>query len=60
MKPNQIVKLRQALGLTQRQLAEQLGAQQPTVARWETGRNQPRGANLKLLLELEKKQQKKK
>jgi DNA-binding transcriptional regulator YiaG len=58
MKPKQIVKLREALGLTQRQLAEQLGAQQATVARWETGRNEPRGANLKLLLELEKKAKK--
>lgn len=30
-----------------------IGAQQPTVARWEVGRNKPRGANLKALKKLE-------
>jgi DNA-binding transcriptional regulator YiaG len=55
MTPKRVVKLRQALGLTQQQLADRIGAQQPTVARWESGKNQPRGANLKALLELEKK-----
>ena len=54
MSPKRIVKLRKALGLTQEQLAERIGAQRPTVARWETGKNQPRGANLKALIELEK------
>jgi DNA-binding transcriptional regulator YiaG len=58
MTPKRIVKLRQALGLTQQQLADRIGAMQPTVARWETGKNQPRGANLKALLELEKKAKK--
>ena len=48
-----IVKLRKDLGLTQRQLADMIGAHQPTVARWETGKNEPRGANLKALKELE-------
>jgi DNA-binding transcriptional regulator YiaG len=52
--PKRILKIRKALGLTQEQLAEQLGAQRSTVARWELGNNEPRGANLKLLLELEK------
>jgi DNA-binding transcriptional regulator YiaG len=60
MTPKQIVKLREALGLTQRQFADRIGAQQPTVARWESGRNEPRGANLKALKELEEKLKKKK
>lgn len=60
MKPKRIVKLREALGLTQRQFAEKIGAHQPTVARWETGKNQPRGANLKALMQLEEKVKKKK
>jgi transcriptional regulator with XRE-family HTH domain len=30
-------KLREDAGLSQRQLAEQLGVQQPAVARWEAG-----------------------
>ena len=30
--------LRERAGLTQRQLAERLGIQQPAVARWEAGR----------------------
>ena len=46
---------RGALKLTQQQLADRIGAQRHTVSRWETGENEPRGANLKLLLELEKK-----
>jgi predicted transcriptional regulator len=41
MTPEQIVKLRQALGFTQQQLADKLGAPQPTVARWETGKVKP-------------------
>ena len=53
MTPKRIVRIREALGLTQQQLADRLGAQQPTVARWETGANQPKGAYLKLLRELE-------
>lgn len=31
-------KLREDAGLSQRELAEQLGVQQPAVARWEAGR----------------------
>jgi predicted transcriptional regulator len=53
--PKEIVKLRKDLGLTQRQLADMIGAYQPTIARWETGKNEPRGANLKALQELQKK-----
>jgi DNA-binding transcriptional regulator YiaG len=52
MTPKQIRIIRDALGLTQQQLAEMIGAQRPTVARWETGVNRPQGANLKVLKEL--------
>jgi DNA-binding transcriptional regulator YiaG len=55
MTPSNIVKLRKQLGLTQRQLAEMIGAYQPTVARWERRKNRPRGANLKALQELQRK-----
>jgi predicted transcriptional regulator len=60
MTPKRIVKLREALGMTQQELADSIGAYQPTIARWETGKNQPRGANLKALMELEEKVKKKK
>jgi DNA-binding transcriptional regulator YiaG len=60
MTPKRIIRLREALGLTQRQFAEKIGAQQPTVARWERGKNEPRGTNLKALIELEEKAKKKK
>src|SRR4030095_1772870 len=53
MTPKHIIKLREGLRLTQQQLADMIGAQQPTVARWETGKNHPRGANLKALKKLE-------
>ena len=50
MSPKQIVAIRKALKLTQAKLAEKkIGAQRPTVARWETGRNMPKGAYLKAL-----------
>jgi DNA-binding transcriptional regulator YiaG len=55
MTPKRIIALRKRLKVTQQQLAGRIGAQQHTVARWEIGQHQPRGANLKLLLELEKK-----
>jgi len=37
------------LGLTQQQLARELGTRQQTVSEWETGVYQPRGASSKLL-----------
>lgn len=52
MSPAAIKKLRKTLDLTQEQLAELIGAQRSTVARWELGENQPRGANLKALQDL--------
>ena len=41
--------LRQRLGLTQRELAEELGVRQQTVSEWETGMYRPRGASARLL-----------
>jgi DNA-binding transcriptional regulator YiaG len=52
MTPKEVVKLRERLGYTQRQLAERIGATQVTVSRWETGAHPPRGANLKALRDL--------
>jgi DNA-binding transcriptional regulator YiaG len=52
MSPKQIRKIREALKLTQQQLADSIGASQVAVARWETGVHKPRGANLKALREL--------
>jgi DNA-binding transcriptional regulator YiaG len=59
MSPKRIKALRKKLGLTQSGLAEQIGCFQVTVARWETGENEPRGANLKMLLMLEREASKK-
>jgi DNA-binding transcriptional regulator YiaG len=55
MSPRQVKAIRKALGLTQQQLANIIGARQHTVARWETGANEPKGANLKALKELAEK-----
>ena len=55
MTSKQVVKIREVLDLTQQQLADLIGAQQSTVARWELGQNEPRGANLKALRELARK-----
>lgn len=51
--PKRIKDLRTALALTQQQLADRIGCHQVTVAGWEKGKKTPRGANLKLLLEME-------
>jgi DNA-binding transcriptional regulator YiaG len=50
--PKQILKLRTALGLTQQQLADRIGAARESVVRWEAGSHPPQGANLKALREL--------
>jgi DNA-binding transcriptional regulator YiaG len=55
MSPTQVRKIREALGLTQQQMADFIGATQVAVARWETGIHKPRGANLKLLKQLAQK-----
>jgi DNA-binding transcriptional regulator YiaG len=41
--------LRRHIGLTQRELADQLGTRQQTISEWETGRYEPRGASSTLL-----------
>jgi DNA-binding transcriptional regulator YiaG len=41
--------LRKHLGLTQREMADQLGTRQQTISEWEQGMYQPRGASSKLL-----------
>jgi len=41
--------LRNHLGLTQVELAEQLGIRQQTVSEWETGQYEPRGTSVTLL-----------
>jgi DNA-binding transcriptional regulator YiaG len=46
---NNIRALRNHLGLTQRELAEQLGTRQQTISEWEKGLYQPRGTSSTLL-----------
>lgn len=41
--------LRHHLGLTQAEMAEQLGVRQQTVSEWETGAYEPRGASRTVL-----------
>ncbi|MBI4296676.1 MAG: helix-turn-helix transcriptional regulator [Chloroflexi bacterium] len=41
--------LRRHLGLTQRELADQLGTRQQTISEWELGMYQPRGTSSTLL-----------
>ena len=37
------------MGLTQQELADELGARQQTISEWETGMYQPRGTSATLL-----------
>lgn len=41
--------LRLHLGMSQQELAAELGTRQQTVSEWETGRYRPRGASARLL-----------
>jgi DNA-binding transcriptional regulator YiaG len=41
--------LRRHLGLTQQQLADQMGTRQQTISEWEVGMYRPRGASATLL-----------
>ena len=41
--------LRRHLGLSQQQMAAELGTRQQTVSEWETGLYRPRGASVRLL-----------
>ena len=47
-----IAALRAELGLTQAEMAEELGVRQQTVSEWETGRYEPRGASVRMLRHL--------
>lgn len=42
--------LRQHLGLTQEEMATEMGTRQQTISEWETGRYQPRGTSVRLLV----------
>jgi len=46
----QVRALRQHLGLTQEQMAAEMGARQQTISEWETGQYQPRGTSVRLLV----------
>lgn len=46
----QVRALRQHLGLSQEQMAAEMGTRQQTISEWETGRYQPRGASARLLV----------
>lgn len=48
-KAERIRALRQHLGLTQEQMAAELGTRQQTISEWETSRYEPRGASARLL-----------
>jgi DNA-binding transcriptional regulator YiaG len=41
--------LRDHMGLTQQEMADQLGTRQQTISEWETGMYQPRGVSSTLL-----------
>lgn len=41
--------LRRHLGLTQQQIADELGTRQQTISEWETGMYRPRGTSSTLL-----------
>lgn len=44
-----VCSLRKHMGLTQQELAEELGTRQQTISEWELGKYAPRGASAKLL-----------
>ena len=52
--PLTLMKLREDVGLTQRQLADRLGVTTTTISAWENGRHEPRltFAQTKLLTEI--------
>ncbi len=45
----QVRALREHLGLTQEQMAAELGSRQQTISEWETGQYRPRGTSARLL-----------
>lgn len=55
MMPDEIKVLRAKLGMTQEQLAHELGVSFATVNRWENGHSSPKGIFLKALQALDQK-----
>lgn len=53
MTPAEIKALRERLGLTWRTFALRVGVHWGTIYRWETGRNSPRGLQLRELQRLQ-------
>jgi putative transcriptional regulator len=53
--PNQIISLREKLGLNQALFADYLNVSDKVVKRWEQGKAKPTGATLKLLSIVERK-----
>jgi len=47
--PRRVRALRRHLGLTQNDLARELGTRQQTISEWETGQYRPRGLSSRLL-----------
>ncbi len=41
--------LREHLGLTQQEMAQEMGTRQQTISEWETGQYRPRGLSERLL-----------
>ncbi len=46
---SRVKELRRHLGLTQQQLADELGTRQQTISEWETEQYRPRGTSSRLL-----------
>jgi len=44
-----VKELRQHLGMTQQQLADEMGTRQQTISEWETGMYRPRGLSERML-----------
>ena len=53
----EVARIRKALGLFQRELAERLGVKVETVVAWESGRNRCRGPAARMLAELAREHQ---
>ena len=52
MAPEEIKGLREKLNLTQAEFAERIHVNRVTLARWERGKNEPRGLYLRALHDL--------
>lgn len=49
---DKIRELREAKGMTQKELADALGINQSAVARWETGENEPTAFNVRRIADV--------